>query len=85
MNTKRNEAKVQNVGVDFDSSKNGATHVPVNIAIKFEQALQKDIQSAIVIVDNRANDKQEYNLHFKNSGHIVFIHAKLQTDMKICL
>ena len=64
VNTKREEAKVQNADVDFDSSINGATYVPLNVAIKFEQALQKNIQSATVIVDNRANDEQEYNLHF---------------------
>ena len=39
----------------------------MNVAIKFEQALQKNIQSATVIVDNRANDEQEYNLHFKKT------------------
>ena len=65
VNAKREEAKVQNAGVDFDSSINGATYVPTNVAIKFEQVLQKNIQSDTVIVDNRANDEQEYNLHFK--------------------
>ena len=42
VNAKKEEAKVQNVGVDFDSSINGATYVPVNVAIKFEQALQRN-------------------------------------------
>ena len=58
VNAKREEAKVQNAGVDFDSSINGATYVSV-------KALQKNIQSAIVIVYHRSNGEQEYNLHFK--------------------
>ena len=36
VNAKREEAKVQNTGVDFDSSMNGTTYVPMNIAIKFK-------------------------------------------------
>ena len=69
---KREEAKVQNAGVDFDSSLNDATYVPMNVATKFEQALQKNIQSATIIVDNRTNDEQEYNLHFKKPWHLCF-------------
>ena len=63
----------------FDSSINGATYVPVNVAIKFEQTLQKHIQSVTVIDDNRANDEQEYNLHFKKSW-LLCLYPCLSTD-----
>ena len=79
VNAKREEAKAQNTGVDFDSSIKGATYVPLNIAIKFEQALQKNIQSATAIVDNRANAEQEYTLKFKKSWPLC-LHPCQNTD-----
>ena len=85
INTKKEEACIQNIVVDFDSSIHGATYISVYITIKFEQMLQKNFQFTTVIINKRGNNKLECTFQFKKPWPLYRYPYQKQINMESCL